>query len=176
MIFSISSTFITHLSIGSIDPLQWVYTLFALLSTASTTIPITTTGHDVSSTGQQVFVPCYLVTFQLPEVPYLPKELAIISSLTPNDAAPIIISNISSQHTVRFCDLSTGVEYSYTIRIALRSDTNIGVVDSLMGTFTISKCMGVCLRFFRLPKWHMHSSILTHYPHPILTACKSLSG
>ena len=110
-----------------------------------TTIHSTTTARAIFSVGQKLFVPCYLVTFPLPEVTHLPEELVIISSLAPNDVTPMIsnITETSSQHTLRFCDLSTGVEYSYTIRIALRSDTNIDVVDPLTGTFTISKCMGV---------------------------------
>ena len=104
-------------------------------TTTPTTIPVTTA---ISSVGQQV---CYQVTFPLPKVPHLPEELVIISSLTPEDVEPMIskFTESSLQHTTAYCNLSPGVEYSYTIRIVLHSNTSVDVADPVTGSFTLSK-------------------------------------
>ena len=123
---------------------------FSTVPLATTVVPTTTltttnlATSAISSVGQQV---CYQVTFPLPDVPYLPEELVIISSLTPNDVEPTISKFTQSplQHTATYCDLSPGVEYSYTIRIVLQSNTSVDVADPVTGFFTLSKWAGVPL-------------------------------
>ena len=115
-----------------------IATFTGSFSTVPTSTTATLATSAISSVGQQV---CYQVTFPLPEVPYLPEELVIISSLTPNDVEPMIskFTESSSQHTTTYCNLSPGVEYSYTIRIVLQSNNSVDVADPVTGSFTLSK-------------------------------------
>ena len=141
----------------------WAFTcsLYTLATTiASSIILFTTTDSTISSIGQQVSVPCYQVTFPLPEVSYLPEELVIISSLIPNDIEPMInnFTDSSSQHTTTYCNLSPGVEYSYTIRIVLQSNTSVDIADPVTGSFTLSEWVGVFLIMCRFIKYPKHFS------------------
>ena len=115
---------------------------FSTVPPTTTVVPTPSTTTLATSTtvgvGQQV---CYQVTFPLRDVPYLPEELVVISSLIPNDVEPIIsrFTESSSQHVVTYCNLFPGVEYSYTIRMDLQSNTSVDVADPVTGSFTLSK-------------------------------------
>ncbi len=92
----------------------------------------------VSSTGQPTSA--YTITLTPPEINYPHSELIIISTLTPTDSVPIIDDfPLSLQYSVSFNGLSAGVEYSYSIRIVLRTNTSVDVSIPLMGSFILSK-------------------------------------
>lgn len=98
----------------------------------------------VNSVGQQTSAYTLILTFPL--ISYSQTELLIISTLTPADSAPIINDYpLSSQYSVTFNGLRTGVEYTYSVRIVLRSNTSVDVYIPLMRSFTLCKqcCAGL---------------------------------
>ncbi len=95
----------------------------------------------LNSAVQQTSTPGFTVTLSLPTaLSYSPSELVIISTLTPNDTAPITDDYpSSSQYSVSFPSLRVGVAYSYYIRIVLRGNSSIDVFIPFQGSFTLSK-------------------------------------
>ncbi len=94
----------------------------------------------LNSAGEQTSTPGYTVSLSLPALSYSPSELLIISTLTPNDTAPITNNYpLSSQYSVSFPALRVGVAYSYYIRIVLQGNNSIDVFIPFQGSFTLSK-------------------------------------
>ncbi len=108
------------------------------LITTSFLSPVVSPATIVGSAGQQTSA--FILTLTLPRISYSQSELFIVSTLTPADSAPIVNDfPLSSQYSVIFSGLSAGVEYSYSIRIVLRTNTSVDVSIPLMGSFTLCK-------------------------------------
>ncbi len=94
----------------------------------------------ISSDGQQTSAPVYTVTLSLPDISFPRSKLIIISTLIPADSVPITDDYpLSSQYSVTFNELIAGAEYSYSIRIVLRTNTSVDVSIPVTGSFTLSK-------------------------------------
>ncbi len=102
----------------------------------------------VSSSSQQGSNSFFTVTLLLPStlISYSPSELIIISTLTPNDTAPITDDYplSSTQYSVTVSALRVGVAYSYHIRIVLRGNNSVNVFIPFQGSFTLSKSFALC--------------------------------
>ena len=81
----------------------------------------------------------HTITITLPLTEYQPEQLLIISTVEPPSKYGPIKANFTSpsmQYTVTFTDLDPATEYTFTIRIVLRSDKNVDVVPPANATFT----------------------------------------
>ncbi len=95
----------------------------------------------------------FTAIMNLPLTEYLPDQLVIIVSLTPNDTAPVVADFPANyQYTVMFSGLTAGTSYTYTVRVVCHSDMT-DVVDAFVGYFTIA-----ALR--KLPCRILHSSCI----------------
>ena len=73
-----------------------------------------------------------------PLTEYLPDQLQIIVSLSPNDTAPVVADFPASyQYTVMFSSLMPGTSYTYTVRVVRRSDMT-DVVEPFVADFLIA--------------------------------------
>ena len=79
----------------------------------------------------------HTVTITLPLTPYQPEELLIISTVEPSNGDPIManFSRPGMQYSVTFDDLMAGTSYTFTVRIVLRTNTTVDVVQAAMGLF-----------------------------------------
>ena len=78
------------------------------------------------------------ITITLPFTEYQPEQLLIISTVEPpSDDGPIMadFTSPSMQYTVTFTDLDPATEYTFTIRIVLRSNKTVDVVPAVSGSF-----------------------------------------
>ncbi len=77
------------------------------------------------------------ITITLPLTPYQPEELLIISTVDPSNEDTILanFSRPGMQYSITFDDLVADTSYTFNIRIVLRANTTVDVVQPAMGTF-----------------------------------------
>ena len=77
------------------------------------------------------------VTITLPLTPYQPEELLIISTVQPSNGNPMManFSRPGMQYSMTFDNLMVGTSYTFTVRIVLRANTTVVVVQPAMGLF-----------------------------------------
>ena len=98
------------------------------------------------------------ITITLPLTEYQPEQLLIITTVEPpSDDGPIManFTSPSMQYTVTFTDLDPATEYTFTIRIFLRSNNTVDVVQPVSGNFTTA---GKISFYWRLIRSHCTSS------------------
>ena len=106
------------------------------------------------------------ITITLPLTEYQPEQLVIVSTVEPPDDGPIMadFTSPSVQYTVAFTDLDPATEYTFTIRIVLRSDNTVDVVPRVTGAFAGKTIIvtAVCERCLsRLALWRPMSAYTT---------------
>ncbi len=77
----------------------------------------------------------HTVTITLPLTPYQPEELLIISTVQPSNPIMANFSRPGMQYSVTFDDLMAGTSYTFTVRIVLRANTTVDVVQAAIGLF-----------------------------------------
>ncbi|XP_064393448.1 uncharacterized protein LOC135340944 isoform X1 [Halichondria panicea] len=81
----------------------------------------------------------FTVTLNLPITEYRLDQLLVITSLTPNDTAPVVANfSASYEYTVMFSGLMPGTSYTYTVRIVRRNDMTEVNVDAFVADFLIA--------------------------------------
>ena len=77
------------------------------------------------------------VTITLPLTPYQLEELLIISTVQPSNGNPMManFSRPGMQYSMTFDNLMVGTSYTFTVRIVLRANTTVDVVQPAMGSF-----------------------------------------
>ena len=80
----------------------------------------------------------FTATMNLPLTEYRPDQLQIITSLSPNDTAPVVADFPANyQYTVMFSGLMPGTSYIYTVRVVRRNDMT-DVVEPFVADFLIA--------------------------------------
>lgn len=98
--------------------------------------PITAPGRNITERNVTISVPDVVVTVDLPITEFVPSNLSIISTVTPNDTAEVRADfPFSYRYTVTFTDLNPGVDYNYTVRIVTR-DVMTDEVANFTGSFS----------------------------------------
>ena len=101
-----------------------------------------TVYESISISSQSPLLGCtgFSVTVTLPVTPPMdPSQLAVHSTLVPAHAPPILEDYpiTEQQYTVKFSDLTPGINYTYDIRIVHRTDTTTTVGLSIRGSRVI---------------------------------------
>ncbi|XP_064393493.1 mucin-2-like [Halichondria panicea] len=101
---------------------------------ASFTVPDRTTSIVMQGPTTDTSHP---VTITLPLTPYQPEELLIISTVQPSNGNPMManFSRPGMQYSMTFDNLMVGTSYTFTVRIVLRANTTVVVVQPAMGLF-----------------------------------------
>ena len=78
----------------------------------------------------------YTVTLDFPLTIFVPDDLIVISTISPEDNPQVRADFPSSyQYTLTFTDLNPGVDYSYTVQVVLQNNKT-AIVTSASGTFS----------------------------------------
>ncbi len=94
--------------------------------------------NTTSQNGGIVSDTSFTAITNLPLTEYRPGQLQIITSLSPNDTAPVVANFPASyQYTVMFSGLMPGTSYTYTVRVVRLSDMT-DVVEPFVADFLIA--------------------------------------